>query len=240
MTPEEEFALLRIALKPFAFLARALRLELHEVREMVFTSLLLEYQAGGSSWEQAARALGVSRGSIAALAKAARERGESSVIHHLRMQRKVLLALGHTRMTTDKLEAQFGNRSKSKRSDVERALDVLANAGLITESDGLWATAASVADFQGSDAPAKLSSFEHFMEAVGELVLHRFLKRDDSASHARIYSFDTTAEELMSLRDKTRAELESRVVQLDANAADGPDPVRASAAFFVVPRTRRE
>ena len=134
--------------RPALTLARVMGLTLDEVRELVETGYVQEFQDRGLSWEGIARKMGKSRRTVGTLVRrAAGSETPLSGSQRLSAQRKLIERLSRAAMTRTELLSGLASQVG------EVALDQLVEEGLVhLDETGTLSVQAGVLDRVGTDA----------------------------------------------------------------------------------------
>lgn len=227
-----------LALEPALRLARALRLDLDDVRDAVAAQYVLLHRDRGLSLEQIARRIGKSRRTVVTLARSATATAETLLESRtIELRREVVRRLSaEGAMTRDALREVVN----AKREDIETAVDVLLEDGFIAEDEGQLVVARAWLPFDGSGEAEKLDSVRHFLDAVSGALLGRFFAAPpDDDAFARVLTFCTPQGELGPARARLFDAMSEEALRLDARAEETPEGrTQVSLAFCVTNATR--
>ena len=225
-----------LALEPALRLARALRLDLDDVREAVAAQYVLLHRDRGLSLEQIARRIGKSRRTIVTLARSAAATAERlSQSRTIELRREIVRRLSADGATKREV---LRERLGARRDEINAAIDVLLEDGFLAEADGSLTVALAWLPFDGSSEAEKLDSVRHFLDAVSGALLGRFFTTPpDDDAFARVLTFCTPPEELEPTRTALLEAMSEAALRLDARATEGSS-TQVSLAFCVTNAAR--
>ena len=226
-----------LALEPAPDAARALRLDLDDVRDAVAAQYVLLHRDRGLSLEQIARRVGKSRRTIVTLARSAAATTEKlSQSRTIELRREIVRRLSADGATRREL---LRERLGAKREEIDAAIEVLLEDGFLAEDEGLLSVALAWLPFDGASEAEKLDSVRHFLDAVSGALLGRFFTAPpDDDAFARVLTFCTPSDELEPTRAALFEAMSEAALRLDARAAEGGPSTQVSLAFCVTNAVR--
>lgn len=227
-----------LALEPALRLARALRLDLDDVRDAVAAQYVLLHRDRGLSLEQIARRIGKSRRTVVTIARSAAATAETLLESRtIELRREIVRRLSaEGAMTRDALREVIG----AKRAELDIAIDVLLEDGFIAEEDDRLVVARAWLPFDGAGEAEKLDSVRHFLDAVAGALLGRFFSAPpDDDAFARVLTFCTPRGELGPTRARLFEAMSEEALRLDARAEEAPGSRTQVSLAFCVTNTAR-